>query len=81
MFPVVKGVGAVISAAADATADKTCPEVKLGLTDAAFGGVLLFAGELARFAEFVLSVAADGAAAAFPLLQTRAVKYVLTDDC
>lgn len=81
LFPVVEGVGTVVSAAADAAADQTCPEVKLRLADAAFGGVFVFAGHLASFAEFVLGVAADGAAAAFPLLETRAVEYVLTDDC
>lgn len=80
-FPVVEGVGAVVSAAADAAADQTCPKVKVGLADAAFGGVFVFAGELAGFAEFVLRVAADGAAAAFPLLKTCAVENVLADNC
>lgn len=81
LFPVFECVGAIVATATDAAADKACPKVQLRLTGATFSRFFIFTGELTAFAKFVLCVSADGAAAAFPLLETRAMEHMLTYDC
>lgn len=74
-------MGAVVSAAADATADETGPEVCIRVTDTAFSGFFVVAGELIAFAEVVLCVSTHGTAAAFPFLEACTMEDMLADDC
>jgi hypothetical protein len=81
LFPMIKGVSAVVAATANRAADQTGPEIPIGVADTALGRFLITICRGIPLAKVVLRVPTDRTPAAFPFLETSAVEDVLTDDC
>ena len=76
-----EGVSGVVPAAADVAADEADPEVLVRAADGAFVQARsLEEGTVCPFAQVVLSVATDGAAAATPFFEAGAVEHMLAED-
>lgn len=76
-----KGVCFVVSSAANTAADKTYPEIEFRMAYAAFARAsFVEESDLASSRKVVECISAYGTPAAFPFLQTCAMKDMLTDD-
>jgi len=79
MLIVKKGVGGIVTAAANIAADETDPEINIGATDGAFVQTGFLVGAMETSAKVILGVPADRAPTASPFLETGTVEDVLTE--